>query len=115
MSLGLGQIGNRTDVLLTRILLGQKRTEPIEFPFPGRTVVSNPLIERAKTRRFNAAGSDAAQLFRLHEPGRFENLQMLGDGGERDAQRFREPRDRRGTHCQPVEERAASGISKRVK
>jgi hypothetical protein len=97
------------------VLFSEKITEAIELSFPRGAVIANPLLEKPKSGGLDSAGSYAAQLFRLHEPYLFEDLQMLGNGRERDAKGLSESRNGHGAVREPVEDRATRGIPQCVK
>ena len=96
-------------------LFGQKCAQPVELALPRSAVIANPLFQSAKAGALDAAGPHAAQLFGVYKPRLFQNLQMLGDRGERDAQRLRQPRNRSGAGGEPVENGAARGVAERMK
>ena len=96
------------------IVFGEEFAEAIELSFPGDAVIANPLLESAKACSFDAAGANAAELFSVHERGLFENLQVLGNGGERDAERFSKTRNGCRAADEAVEDRTARGISEGV-
>lgn len=92
------------------VLFGQERAEAVELAFPGGAMIANPLLERAKAGSFNAASSNAAELFSLYEPGLREDLQVLGDGCERDTEGFSQTRNRHGAAGKTVKDGTAGGI-----
>ena len=97
------------------VLFIEHFAKAVEAEFPVRAVIPDPLLESRKTGRFDAAGSDAAGFFRADQFAVFENLEVLPDGGEGDAEGLSQSRDRRGPPAQQVEDGAASGIAERVK
>jgi hypothetical protein len=72
---------------------------------------TDPLIEAIEARMMNAASAHPAEFFGADEAGVFENLKMLADCGEGDAQPFSEARDGGGCGADAVEDRAARGIA----
>jgi hypothetical protein len=107
-------LGRAGDLLAAFILFSEQFSQPIELSFPGSAVIANPLLEEAKAGGFNAAGAYSAQLFCAHEANLFEDLQVLRDGGKRDAEGICESRNRRRAAGEMVEDRATRGISQRM-
>jgi hypothetical protein len=97
------------------VFFGEKFAKAIELAFPGGAVIANPLLESVEAGGLDAAGSYTAELFGVHEGGLFEDLQMLRDGGKRDAKRFGEARYGHGAAGEAVEDRTARGIPEGVK
>lgn len=97
------------------LLFCEQFTQTIELAFPGGAVIANPLLEKAKACGLNAAGTYSAKLFGVHESNLFEDLQVLRNGGERDAEGIGQPRNGHGATGEVVEDRATSGIAQRVK
>ena len=92
------------------ILFSEKFTEAVELSLPCGAVIANPLLEKSKSGGLDAAGSYAAQLFGVHQPSFFENLQMLRDSCERDAERLCETRYRHRSAGEMVEDRTARRV-----
>ena len=78
-------------------------------------VVFDPFLKQGKAGGFDAAGADAADFFGAHEVALFEDLEMLADGGEGDAEGLSQSRDGDGPPAQQVEDGAARGIAEGVK
>jgi hypothetical protein len=93
----------------------QHFAEAVEAEFPVGAVIPDPLFEQRKASRFDAAGADAAGFFRANEFAVFEDLEVLPDCGEGDAEGLSQSRDRDGPPAQQVEDGAARGIAERVK
>jgi hypothetical protein len=89
--------------------------EPVEAFFPCRAVVADPGFEVVEAGVVNAAGADAAELFGACEAGVFEDLQVLADGGEGDAESLGQAGDGGGGPAEAVEDGAAGGIAEGVK
>lgn len=89
--------------------------EAVEAEFPMRAVLLDPLLEQGKAGGFNAAGANAAYFLGAHEIALFEDLKVLADGCESDAEGLGESRDRDRASAQQVEDGAAGGIAERVK
>lgn len=79
---------NSLHLVRSIFFFGQERAEAIELAFPGGAMIADPLLEGAKAGWLDAAGSYAAQLFCVNQSSFFENLQMLRNRRERDAERF---------------------------
>ncbi len=54
-------------------------------------MISNPLLQSAKSCSLDATGSDSAELFCVHESDFFENLQVLRDCREAYSERHSQP------------------------
>ena len=67
-------------------------------------MVTGPLLEQAEAGKLDAAGSDAAEFFSVHELGIFEYLQVLRDGRDRDPEGFRKARDGGGAAGEAIED-----------
>lgn len=89
--------------------------EAIEAELPVRAMLLDPLFKQRKAGGLDAAGANAADFFGANEIALFEDLQMLANRRERDAERLSQPRDRDGPPAQQVENGAAGGIAERVK
>jgi hypothetical protein len=96
------------------ILFGEELAEAVEFALPCGAMVVNPLFERAKAGGLDATCADAAEFFSLDQSHLLKNLQVLHDGGERDAERLGQARNRSGTIDEPVKDGAARGIAERM-
>lgn len=77
-------------------------------------MVFDPLLEKRKAGGFDAAGADAANFFGADQIALFEDLEVLRDGGEGDAEGLSQSRDRCGPPAQEVEDGAARGIAESV-
>jgi hypothetical protein len=89
--------------------------EAIESELPVRAMLLDPSFEQGKACRFDAAGADAADLLGSSQVALFEDLEMLTDGGESDAEGLSQSRDRDGPPAKQVEDGTARGIAECVK
>ena len=74
-----------------------------------------PFLGRAQAHRFDLHRADPADLARLHESGRFEDLHVLDHRGQRHVERLRQLAHRRGTAAQPFDDGPAGRIGKGLK
>jgi hypothetical protein len=96
------------------IFLGKEFPEAIEAAFPKRTTIVDPALGYRKAFWFDMAGANAADFFGLHEAAGFEDLQVLNDSSECDAERFGEARDGDGAFAQFLHNGAACRIAESV-
>lgn len=76
---------------------------------------AGPRVEAIEAGGVDAAGADASHLFGFHQSTFSEDLEMLADGGEGDAEGVRQTRDRGGRATEHVQDGAAGGVAERVK
>ena len=79
-----------------------------------RAVLLDPLLKQGKACGFDATGAYSPNFLRTHEIAFFEDLKVLADGSERDAERPRQSRDSCGPPAQLVKNGAASRVAERV-
>ena len=68
----------------------EKLSEPVEPPIPGISVRVRPLLQRAEAGPLQPAEPHAPRLLRARETRVLQDLQMLRDRGQGDAERLRE-------------------------
>ncbi len=102
-------------LLWAGVVFGEESTEAIELTFHGGAVIADPLVEGTQAGLLDAAGAHAAELFGVDETDFFENLQVLCDSGEGDAEGLSQARDRRGRSDEAIENGAAGGIAEGMK
>src|SRR5258708_1841825 len=78
-------------------------------------MIADPSLECGEAFGLDAAGAYAAEVFGVDETAFFEDLEVLGYGGESDVERYGEGGDGKGPVAEPVQDRPAGGIAERVK
>ena len=78
-------------------------------------MIADPLLEGGEAFGLDAAGAYAAELLGVHERAFFEDLEMLGYGGEGDVEGGGEGGDGEGSVAEPVQDGAAGGVAECVK
>jgi hypothetical protein len=97
------------------IVFGEESTETIELAFHGGAVFADPLVESAEAGLLDAARAHAAELFGVDETDFFEDLQVLCDSGEGDAEGLGQARNRSRSSDKAIEDGATGGIAEGVK
>src|SRR5919201_55454 len=90
-------------------------TEPVEAPFPACTTLMDPALGRLERRDLERAGPNPAHLFGADEPAMLQQLQVLEHGRERHRQRPCKIAHRGRALREPVNDRPAARVGKRVK
>src|ERR671936_941070 len=93
----------------------QVRPEPVEAPFPACTTLMDPALGRLERRDLDRAGPNPADLFGADEAALLQQLQVLEHGRERHRQRPCEIAHRGRAPREPVDDRPAARVGKRVK
>src|SRR5919109_1320602 len=93
----------------------QVRAEPVEPPFPACTTLMDPALGRLERRDLDRAGSNPADLFGADEAAVLQHLQVLEHGRKRHRQRLCEIAYRGRALREPVNDRPAARVGKRVK
>src|ERR671936_338402 len=93
----------------------QVRPEPVEAPFPACTTLMDPALGRLERRDLDRAGPNPADLFGADEAALLQQLQVLEHGRERHRQRPCEIAHRGRALREPVNDRPAARVGKRVK
>jgi hypothetical protein len=85
--------------------------EAVEAALPNRPVIRDPTFQDVESRRFDAAGAYTPYFFGARQSALLQQLEMLRDRGEGDAQWFGQCRDGKRTERQPIEQRTARWIA----
>src|SRR5487761_2594010 len=104
-------------VTLTLLSLGlqhlQVIVEAIEPLFPEPAIFGEPVVDRLECRRLELAGTPLRLTRTRDQPGVFQHLEMLGDGGPAQLERLGEFAHRGLAQCEPGQKGAPRRIGER--
>jgi hypothetical protein len=93
-------------------LIGQIFMESVEALFPEGAMMCDPVGGGVQWPRIETAAVNSSLPAALHEPGLFQDFQVLRDRGQRHVERLREIRDARLAEREPREDGATRRVGK---
>jgi hypothetical protein len=94
-------------------LIGQVFMKPVEALFPEGAMLGDPVGSGREGPWIEAAAVHSSLPAPLHEPGLFQDFQVLRDRGQRHVERLREVRDARLAESEPREDGAPRRVGER--
>jgi hypothetical protein len=104
----------RTGWLSLVFVLGEHVGQAVEATLPESAALGEPPFREAQAARVQATGPHAADLLGSYDAALFEDLEVLYDRGQGDAERLRQIADRHGSTAQSLDQGTTSGLGQGV-